>query len=498
MRKVAARGNRGEGEPAVDPRARLVPVVLRALHGWTQAGLARRAGIHPSALSKHEMGEVSLSREQMEQLAAAARVPLAFAELVLASAAVLADSEDRPQGGDFAADLACRIAALLAPVFSALEARPAIAPVEPDPGDPLGVALAAEQWRSLAKRTPAQRALIVEHGREYQTEALLVLVCDESEQAESGGAAEVLGLAELARKIAEKAPGSAGRRARREGYAQAFVANARRAANLFPAADAAFARAHLLFAKGGEEDPGQLDQSRIFDREAVLRRSQGRPAKALALHDQALAVCRPENRARLLTHLADTCEEAGDLPRAIEALREAIAAPPGGEGEERRGWLARFHLARILLQAGRTDEASGLLPDLRREGETLGTGPDLLRLRRLTANVAAALGRTAEALAELAAVRRELAAIPLPADAVIAGLLEAEILLREDRTGKARSLVRTLQPDVESLGLKRETLVAYRHFVAAVEREAATATQARELARAIERAGTRPEGPVAA
>ncbi len=83
-------------------------------------------------------------------------------------------------------------------------------------------------------------------------------------------------------------------------------------------------------------------------------------------------------------------------------------------------------------------------------------------------------------------------AIPLPADAVIAGLLEAEILLREDRTGKVRSLVRTLQPDVESIGLKREALVAYRRFVSTVERGAATPTMARELAKAIERSGTRP------
>lgn len=497
MRKATAKRNREEGGPALDPRIRLVPVLLRALHGWTQSELARRAGIHPSALSKHELGEVPLSREQLDQLAAAAGVPLSFAELVLASAAVLIDAADRPAGGDFAADLACRIAALLAPVFAALEARPAPPAVEPDPFDPLGVALAAEQWRRLAKRTPAQRALIIEHGREYQTEALLVRLCDESEAAESGSAADVLELAELALKIAALAQGSEGRRARREGYARAFVANARRVAGLFPAADAALVQAHLLFSQGGEEDSGLLDPARIFDREALLRRSQGQPAQALALHAQALATCRPEHRVRLLINQSSSFEQAGDFAPAIDALLEALPAIEIGEAGESLAWITRLNLAKMLLEAGRIDDASAMLHSLRREGEALGTAPDLLRLRRVEARVAAALGQTAEALAELDAVRREFAAIPLPADAAITGLLEAEILVRDDRTGKARTLVRSLRPIFDSLGLKRETLASYRLFVAAIEREAATTTQVRELAKAIERAGIRTDGAAA-
>ncbi len=491
MRKAAARRNRVEGETAADHRFRLIPVLLRALHGWTQRELARRSGLNQSSISKHEMGKVSLSREELEQLAAAAEVPLAFAELVLASAAVLADSTERPAGSDFAADLACRIAALLAPVYAALQARPAPQPVQPDPADPLGVARAADQWSRLAKRTPDQRALIIEHGREYQTEALLVRLCDESEAAESGSPAEALELAELALKVAEKAPGSAGRRARREGYALAFVGGAKRAAHLLPAADAALARAHRLFSQGEEEDPGLIDPARIFDREALLRRSQGQPAKALALHTRALGICRPENRARLLISQSSTFEQTGDLARAIDALREALPAIEGGEDGERLGWSTRYDLARILFHAGRTEEASGLLQGLRREGEAHGTTPDLLRLRRVEAGVAAALGQTAGALAELDAVRREFAAIPLPAEEAVTGLLEVEILVRDDRTGKARTLVRTLKPVFASLGLKSEALAAYHLLAAAIERETATATQARELAKAIEWAGKR-------
>lgn len=188
-------------------------------------------------------------------------------------------------------------------------------------------------------------------------------------------------------------------------------------------------------------------------------------------------------------------QETGDPARAIEALCEALTAIDSGEDGERLAWLARSNLAKILVQTGRTEEASAMLPDLRREGETLVDSPDLLRLRRLEVGVAAALGRTTEALAGLPAVRREFAAIPLPADAAITGLQEAEMLLREDRTGKVRTLVRTLKADVESLGLKREALAAFRLFVAAVEREGATANMARELAKLIDRTRKRFDGP---
>ena len=135
-----------------------------------------------------------------------------------------------------------------------------------------------------------------------------------------------------------------------------------------------------------------------------------------------------------------------------------------------------------------------MLQGLRRDGVMPAAVPDLFRLRRLEAGVAAALGRSAEALAELDAVRREFAAIPLAAEAAITGLYEATVLLEDLRTAKVRALVRAMKPIFDSLELKSEALATYRRFVAAVEQEEATAAQARELAKAIERAGRQKGG----
>ncbi len=489
MTKAAARAVPVPVVPPVDGSTRRVPVILRGVHGWDQADLARRGGVHPSALSKHERGKVLLPEEELEKLASGAGLTVAFAEQVIASAAVLVSSSGGSAGGDRVAEVACRLAALLAPAFLALESRPTLPSWVPDPEDPDGVLLAAAQWQRLSKRTPRQRLLVIEFGCEYQTEALLVRLCDESADAAGHSAADALNLAELAQRVAALASGSKGRGARREGYAWAFVANAKRVANLFPDAEAALARARTMFSQAPREEDELIDEARVLDLEASLLRDQGRMADALTRLDRALAICRPEHRARIQINQATTFEGNGDLARAAEALREALPAIERGEGGEYLGWLLRCSLTKILIPLGRVEEAAEALPDLWRDGRRLGTALDLLRLRRLGATVAAAQGRTAEALTDLAAVRKELAALPSPADAAIAGLIEAEILLREDRTGKVRTLVRAMGPTFESLGLAREAHAAYRRFVAAVEGETATVAMARELAKAIERGG---------
>ncbi len=477
---------------------KLLPEVLRVLGGLTPGEFARQGGVRPLALSKHRRGEAALSSEQIEGLAAGAEVSLPFGRQVVATAVVIGTPFETSDGGDLAAEAACRLAAILGPTLKALETRPLPPPAEPNPDDPFGVALAEDQWRRLAKRTPAQRALIVEHGRQYQTEALLVRLCDESEDLADEVAREALEWAELAQRVAELAPGSAERRTRRSGYAGAFLANARRAAGQLPAAEAALALARRSFgeaaAEEAEED-GLLDPARLLGLESALRLDQGLPAGAQELLERALARCLPENRARLLLAQAALFGQTGESSRALGALAEARAAIEQGQGGPRLRWLLAWNLAKTLLQLERPAEAQAALAGLETLAEEIGGSLNLLRTRWITARVAAALGRTTEALAGLAEVRREFVAMPRWTDAAIAGLLEAEILLREDRTGKARTLVRAMKPVFESLGLKREALLACRRFVASVERETATATDARELAEALERAGIRGRRP---
>ncbi len=472
----------------------MLPEVLQVLGSLTPGEFARRGKVRPVALSKHRRGEAALTAEQIEQLAAGAKVSLPFARQVVASALVIGSTFERSGDEDLAAEMACRLAAILAPTLKALETRPVPPPFEPNPDDPFGVALAESQWQRLAKRTPRQRVLVIEHGSEYQTEALLVRLCDESENVAEDCAGEALQLMELAQRVAELAPGSAARRARRIGYAGVFLANVRRAANLLPVAEAALALARRSFgeAPGEEDEEGELlDPARLLGLEASLRLNQGLPAEAQELLERALAGCRPENRARLLLLQAALFDQTGERLRALSALREAQPAIEQGEGGPRNRWRLAWSLTKTLLQLDRPQEAQAVLADLEILAEATGGILDPLRLRWMTARVAAALGKTAEALGDLAEVRRDFEAIGRPADAAIAGLHEAETLLREDRTGKARTLVRSMKPIFESLGLKREALLDYRRFVASVEGEAATATEARELAEALERAAPR-------
>lgn len=497
MQISAARGAR-RGKPEVTPADKLLPEILRVLGGLTPGEFARRGGVRPLALSKHRRGDAALSPEQLEGLAAGAEVSLPFARQVIASALVIGSPFEAAGRGDLAAEAACRLAAILGPTLKALETRPVPPAAGPNPDDPFGVALAEDQWRRLAKRTPAQRALIVEHGRQYQTEALLVRLCDESENLADDSAGDALELAELAQRVAELTPGSAERRTRRSGYALAFLANARRAANQLAAAEAALALARRSFEEApgeGDEEGDLLDPARRLGLEAELRLDQGLPQEAQALLERTLAGCRAENRARLLVAQAALFGQTGESSRALGALSEAQPAIERGEGGPRLRWRLSWNLAKTLLQLDRPGEAQGVLPDLEALAEEIGGRLPLLRIRWMTAQVAAALGRTAEALAGLSEVRRELASIPRSTDAAIVGLYEAEILLREDRTGKARTLVRAMKPIFESLGLKGEGLVAYRRFAATVEREAATATEARGLAEALERAARQVGGP---
>lgn len=191
---------------------------------------------------------------------------------------------------------------------------------------------------------------------------------------------------------------------------------------------------------------------------------------------------------------AATFEQDGRPELALLALAEARPAIEQVEGGARFRWVLQFNVAESLVHLYRSGEAEALLPELRQLAAELGNDLDQLRTRALSGEVLAGLRRWDEALAELSAVRTEFTDLKLWADAALVGLHEAVILLEDLRTAKARTLVRAMKPIFDSLGLKREALASYRLFVAAVEREAATATMARELAKAIERAGRRRGG----
>jgi hypothetical protein len=97
---------------------------------------------------------------------------------------------------------------------------------------------------------------------------LCVLLCEESARAAARDARKAVDLAELALLVAGRVPGPEAWRLRLQGWASAFLGNARRAQGNLAAAEAAFARSHKLWQAGAPGDPGLLDGSRLVELEA--------------------------------------------------------------------------------------------------------------------------------------------------------------------------------------------------------------------------------------
>lgn len=479
--------------------------LARALQGKKQVDVARRARVDPSALSRYEKEGGDLApREVADRIFAATDVPAAFTEGVVSSYRVLQNAKESPRGtaADFedglSAEVASRFAAMLAPTLALLLIPDAALEVKERPPTEADRAEAEALYRRLLPYPFEDRFLVVSTGRQYRTAALCERLCDESENAAAQDAEDSLGWSKIAVRVAERISGSEAMRAKALGYAWAFVGNSRRIGNEFPASDAAFARSRELYTRYEEATPGWFEEARVLDLEASLRRDLGEYSEALALLDRALARCAATFRARLLLKQAATWEQTGQPEKALVALEEARPAIERGEGGMRYRWMLQFDVAKCLLQLYRASEAEALLPELRRLADELGNDLDRLRTRVLSGEILAGLQRKDEALAELSAARGEFTGRRLYADAAVVGLHEAMILLEDLRTAKVRTLVRAMKPIFDSLGLKREALATYRLFVAAVEQEAATATQARDLAKAIERAGKRVGGPTEA
>ncbi|HEV7669008.1 MAG TPA: helix-turn-helix domain-containing protein [Thermoanaerobaculia bacterium] len=344
---------------------------------------------------------------------------------------------------------------------------------------------AAGLWQELATWPQRERILFVETRDEFLTPAFIARLCDESEKAAARKASEAVELADLALKVAGRAPGTEAQRAGRLGYSWAFVGNAGRVSNKLGEADAAFASSCELCLLGYGEEPEFFDPARPLDLEASLRRNQGRFGEALILLERALQICWPSSRPRILLKQAATLEQEGEPEKALAALDEAHPAIERGEGDPRFRRVLRFNVIKNLLHLERPGEAAALLPELKALSVDTDNDLDKLRLRWLEAVVQAGLGQRDEALAELGAVRREFSRQNLPGDSAIAGLYEAQVLLGDGRNAEVRTLTREMRPIFDTLGLELEALAAVRLFLEAVERDAATVALAREAARCI-------------
>src|SRR5436305_5382153 len=483
-----------EGEA---PRAEPPPLAralsyFRQRRGWSPQRLAAEHGFAEyRQILGYESGHRTLSREYLEHLLAPLEVSpeaidaFLFAEVLIvldpapeaASPVALTREEqweiDRTAmaGGQAVAEELCRELVRRKKAEKAEAAR----------------RQARELWAELKAVDPREWRDLVEVYPAYRSWALAELLCHESERLASHKVEPALALAELAVFVAERVPEEERWRSRLVGYGQAHVSNARRVATDFDVADAAFARALKHWQAGEGADPYPLDEWRLLDLEASLRRGQHRFQEALELLDQALAVCgeEPAARGRILLKKEHVFNRMGDLESALATLEEA-APWVEASGDLRLLFAQSFNQVDNLCHQERYAEAEALLARVRALAVELGSDLSLIRVRWLASKIDAGLGRAQEAISGLEQVRRDFTVRDLPYEAALSSLDLAVLWLRAGRRAEVRSLALALGWIFKAKKIHREALAALRLFCEAAKGDAVTIELTQQVIAEIE------------
>jgi transcriptional regulator with XRE-family HTH domain len=476
-----------------------VLAALRLEAGVSQTDLARLNGISGNLLSLYENDKKPMSRERLEALVAPLGAGSDVVEETLLYLDALRGERFAPEPLESPFQLSPSERRRLRRAAATVARDTLLATFETlarDQRSRLAAAVMARaevSWRRLRRAPTGERRALVEAEEEYRTWGVSVLAGEASAAAAARKPPLALELAELARFVAERVGGSDVWRARVQGRAWAFVGNARRVGNDLAGADRAFVTAWALWKAGAAADPGVLDASRLPDLEASLRRDQRRWGEALALLDQALAASpNTERSARILVKKGSTHIQHGEYLKALAVLEQAapLADPVR---DPRLIFGLRYNLAVSLCNLGRYSDAVPRLAEARELAFDLRNSLDFVRIVWLEAKVSAGLGHRDEAIAALRQVQAAFAAHRLPADAALAALELAVLLLEERRTREVRELAVEMLPIFASLRFGEEVLAALRLFWEAVEQEGATAELGRRLLAYLERARYDPD-----
>lgn len=343
---------------------------------------------------------------------------------------------------------------------------------------------ARELWSRIKDRPEDHQLAVIRTADEFQSWALAELLSDESTVQASRSLERAASLARLARAIAEEVRGPQGWCDRVKGYAFVHGPNVLRVAGELKTARAGLEEAKRLWLAGSDPE-GVLDPGRLLDLEASLCRDERRFDEALHLLRQARDVSR--SPARILIKKGFTLEVMGAYERAIETLLEARLLVDR-QGEPRLWYMASFNLGVAYTHVARYGEASELAQQVRGMVQERGDSNEVCRVTWLDGRIEAGLGRPQEARRLLEQARRQFTNRGMAADAALALLEEAVLLLDEGRSSEVKTLARDLSWVLDSKGVYREALAALRLFQEAAEREAASAELARRVLRYFFRA----------
>ena len=476
--------------------------LIRVLRRWSQTRLARKAGMSKSQLSRYEMGAEVPRPETREKLLRAAEIPRhlvapigSFLRLLRNALRREARVEPVAWGDLRPPDEAQRAA------WGIIERAVTLARLElavrwsirtvakPAPPTEAERARAEALCNLLMSFEPKKRPLLMEGSEAYRDWLVCLLLCDRSEQAAARSADEALELARLAGLVAQHLPLDAFRPCL-EGWAEHLVANALRVGNKLDEADAAFLRAERLW-NSGTDEAGLLDEGRLLDLRASLRRAQRLFGEAIRLHDRALKVARPDQRGVILLNKGFTLEEKGDYEASLKVL-ELASREIDGERQPRLLCVQRFNVAANLVRLNRAAEAEPIVVEVQELAGRLGNDTDLIRTLWLEGLVLAGTGRLEEAVVALRQVRRDFEGRDLPYDYALASLDLALLYREQGRLGEVVDLAVEMKRIFEAAGVHRETLAAVILFREAAEKREITKEVVKRLQEYLKRAQREP------
>lgn len=449
----------------------------RQMRGRSQKEVAAAAGLTQDHLGDIERGE-TLDPSNQDVMAALKTLEPQPAEAVLLLAFLDALDQLDPleDAGEAAAREEAAAAAAQQVRLRWSGAAPAgyPAPFEVD----LDRREARDAWHRLQPiGTLEDMALVVSKGRDYQTWAMVELLCDESIRAASKDVRRAQDLALLAVLVAADLRVTEDWRLCLLGYAAAHLANVYRVIGGFEEADWLMETAKRLWDAG--QDPERLlDPGRLLDLEGSLLRAQRKFRQALAVLEKAAPVTRRPVQVAL--KWASVLEAKGEYDQAIEVLLPVT--PLVEEHPERRLLtIHRFNLATCLVLAGRHREAALLLPSIRRLIAELQDKEDSVRCRWLEGRVAAGLGYLEEALGALDEARQEFLQRDMYYDVALCLVETLALRLSLGHQAEVQNLASELKPLFEQESLKgrpQKALLVLHH---AVTRQEATAEFAGRL-----------------
>lgn len=484
----------GRRQPAPTPLGEAIRR-LRLELGWSEDRLGEAHGLSGGVIHNLEKGwRKEPTRQEAEQIIAPMELPPVALDLSHAfgrwvQAAAPAQEPVFPEEED---ERRCVVAAGLIGLHVAKGVLPVLRRRAREERFARDRRQADERCGNLRRLlTPEARRERIRNAEDYQTWAMVERLAHESERAAADKPARAIEWAELALFTVPFVQGPDSRRQRLEGYGTVYLANGFRVGNELDGSDTSFRRAWELWKAGAADGFLPLDEGRLLDREASLRREQRRFQEALDLHKRALDIS-PET-GRILLNKAFTLEQMGDVEAAIEALQ--LARPHvERSGEPRDLWVLLFNTTVSAWHAGRYEQAEDVLSDAREVATRLGNGLDLTRTLWIEARLDSSLGRAGKAAAALTQVFEDLIAGNLAYDAALAGMDLAVLHLELGHTREVMALALRMEKVFVSFGIEREALSALLVFCEAARREEATVELARRTAEVIEKA-RRQQGP---